>query len=169
MSTFVQNYRLTETDLTKNFYLGITGIEFTGIGYTGIWTTGVGITGLPSAPPYPVNPYWVRYEIDYIEPVDQYPIRIGPLNRIPLTTFNTTYYANFIVGERWATGDYQIIWKSYMTGETGIPLLQSTDTFGVTGAGIYEVHGITGPVIWYGDIYSETGIMGETGTGETGI
>ena len=178
LNTFVQDYRLKDTDLTKTFYLGVTGLGVTGFsGYTGF----SGVTGLPGVdhyqPPYPVSPYWVAYEIDYIEPVAQYPIRVGPFNRVPLQTLWKNYYANFIVGEKWATGYYQIVWKSIMTGDTGIPMVESIDNFEVVTACIYGTtgsSGITGPYNWYSDIYGTTGTIGSTGItppptpGETG-
>ena len=162
MKSFVQSYRLTETDLTKSFYWG---------------ETGAGVTGLPivdgMSAPWTVNPYFVSYEIDFIDPIGLYPIRVGPFNRVPLTTPANAYYANLTIGEKWATGNYQILWKSQMTGETGVPYVESTETFQVTTAGTYDVHGVTGPVIWNNCIYSVTGSIGYTGAaptpgGETG-
>lgn len=162
LKSFSQNHRLTDTDLTKAYYWG---------------ETGAGVTGIPIidgyAPPVPVEPWWVRYEIDFIEPVGLYPIRVGPFNRVPLKNQSNTYYANFIVGSKWATGDYQVVWKSLMTGDTGVPYVEDAEVFQVTSGGIYDVHGITGPVLWNECAGGSTGIIGETGIapptpGETG-
>lgn len=162
MKAFSQNYRLSDSDLTKIYYWG---------------ETGSGVTGLPAvdgyAEPFPVEPFWVRYEVDFIEPVGLYPIRVGPFNRLPLTTQSGAYYANFAIGTKWATGDYQIVWKSQMTGETGTPYVQDAELFQVTSAGIYDVHGITGPILWNECAGGSTGTIGVTGGqpqpgGETG-
>lgn len=159
VKSFVQNYRLTESDLIKEFYWG---------------ETGAGITGLPLiagyVKPWLVRPYYVSYEIDFIEPVGEYPIKVGPFNRIPLSTPTNTYYANFIVGNKWPTGNYQIVWKSLMSGETGVPFAESTELFQVTTAGLNDIAGITGPIVWNECVYGGTGLQGETGSqGETGM
>lgn len=162
MKSFSQGYRLTDTDLTKVYYWG---------------ETGNGATGIPQvdgyAQPLPVEPYWVRYEVDFIEPVGVYPIRVGPMNRIPSKTLNATYFANMSIGQKWATGDYQIVWRSQMTGETSTPFVEDAELFAVTSGGIYDVHGITGPVLWNECVGGSTGVIGPTGispsTGETGM
>ena len=177
MKSFVQNYRLTDSDLTKEFYWGETGSGVTGLPEVGSYPwfeTGSEPTGLAyyQPTPYPVSPYYVRYEIDFIEPVGLYPIRVGPFNRIPGKTLSNTYYANLIVGNKWPTGNYQIVWKSLMGGETGVAFDESTETFSVTSGGIYNVAGITGPIVWNECIYGGTGSIGYTGMsptpGETG-
>jgi hypothetical protein len=163
LKSFVQNYRLTDSDLTKEFYWG---------------ETGSGVTGLPEVDgyqaPWLASPYYVSYEVDFIEPVGLYPIRIGPFNRTPLQTPASGYYANFSIGSRWPVGTYQIIWKSLMSGETGAPFVEDIEQFTVTSGGIYSVAGITGPIVFnecslYGGV---TGAIGYTGStpvgGETG-
>jgi hypothetical protein len=163
LKSFSQGHRLTDTDLTKTYYWG---------------ETGAGVTGAPTvdgyAPPMAVDPFWVRYEIDFIEPTGMYPIRVGPFNRIPLKTLSSTYYANFIVGSKWATGEYQIVWKSLMTGDTGVPYAEDAELFRVTSGGLYDVWGITGPVLWNECAGGSTGVIAETGVapptpGDTGV
>ena len=156
LKSFSQSYRLTDSDLTKVYYWG---------------ETGAGVTGMPQVDgyvqPMPVQPYWVRYEVDFIDPVGLYPIRVGPFNRLPSNTLDGTYYANFAIGSKWATGDYQIVWKSQMTGETSTPFAQDAELFQVTSGGIYDVHGVTGPVLWNECAGSSTGIIGPTGMSPT--
>jgi len=137
LKSFFQNDRLTDSDLTKRFFWGETGSGATGLPY---------VDGYVQT--YQVLPYWVSYEIDYIEPTGMYPVRIGPFNRCPGKTLDQTYFANMSIGGKWATGEYQIVWKSRMTGDTGVPFVIESEPFSVISAGLYDVHGVTGPVQW---------------------
>ena len=47
-------------------------------------------------------PFW---SVFFVPPIEQ------PVNRIPEKINGSGYRANFIVGEEWATGIYQIVWK----------------------------------------------------------
>jgi hypothetical protein len=61
------------------------------------------------------SPYWVSYEIGYIDSGLIYH-RTGPEFRVPEKIKEGVYRANFIVEDDWRIADYKIIWK-YKIGQ----------------------------------------------------
>jgi len=55
------------------------------------------------------SPYWVRYGIGYTE--DGHYHEFGARYRIPVEIKTGYFRPNFIVGEDWAVGKYEIRWK----------------------------------------------------------
>lgn len=90
MECFYSGYRLQDTDLNVTFFAQ-------GVSY-------------PPALTYPYSPYSLSYEIGFLN-YDGRILRVGPLNRIPYNIRTGVYRADFIVGDDWATGTYQITWK----------------------------------------------------------
>lgn len=90
MESFYSGYRLQDTDLNVTFFAQ-------GVSY-------------PPALTYPYSPYSLSYEIGFLN-YDGRVLRVGPLNRIPYNIRTGVYRADFIVGDDWATGIYQITWK----------------------------------------------------------
>jgi hypothetical protein len=62
---------------------------------------------------------------------------MGNINRIPEKVTQGVYRANFIVGDDWPTGYYNIVW-SYQTSLTG-PVQTITNTFQVLNSGYRAV------------------------------
>jgi hypothetical protein len=100
MQSFPRNYRLAADDLNIVF---INNVGF----YSGSLVN--------------YSPYWVSYEIGYVDSNLLYH-RIGPENRVPEKRKEGTYRANFIVGDDWRVADYKIIWK-YKIGQFSPTLL----------------------------------------------
>ena len=59
---------------------------------------------------YFYTPYYLSYEIDYKD-VSGRIIPFGNRNRIPEKVSQGIYRPNFIVGDDWSAGNYQITWK----------------------------------------------------------
>lgn len=100
MESFSQDYRLQEGDLNVSFY-------------------GQGLIS-PAALTVPYAPYYLSYEIDYYKATELRWIRLGPLYRLPEEVRSGVYRANFIIGDRWATGDYRIIWKYRISADSDL-------------------------------------------------
>lgn len=99
MKTFYTRYRLDECDLPIDFkanssYVGSQSMMF--------------------------YPYFISYEIGYIQHDTIVYIRIGPLDRIPLQRSDGAYYANFIVDKDWCPGLYMIRWKYKLSASSGL-------------------------------------------------
>ena len=167
--TFFHGYRVDNNDLT---------VTFTGNTYYNI--SGRTVT---------YSPYWVSYEIGWVNPDTLVYTKIGPTDRKPLSYSVGYYYANFIIDFSWPTGDYQIRWKYkinsdssvetivnnfivvsqlglYLTGVDGVDVIIST-----TGAQGYPyvTGSVTGTYLFTGP-QGATGLMGPTGSqGVTGV
>jgi hypothetical protein len=90
IQSFYPGYRLQDTDLNVTFFAQ-------GISY-------------PPALTYPYSPYSLSYEIGFLND-DGRVLRVGPLDRIPYNISTGVYRADFVVGDDWATGTYQLTWK----------------------------------------------------------
>ncbi|MBD3262614.1 MAG: hypothetical protein GF334_13255 [Candidatus Altiarchaeales archaeon] len=88
---FLQGHRLKEDELDSHFYS-------TSVYY-------------PSGVPNAYSPYWIRYEIGWVDPDTSRYHRMGSENRIPYELDTGHYRANFIIGDLWPTGTYEIRWK----------------------------------------------------------
>lgn len=99
MESFYSGYRLQDTDLNVNFFAQ-------GVSY-------------PPALTYPYSPYSLSYEIGFLN-YDGRILRVGPLNRIPYNIRTGVYRADFIVGDDWATGTYQITWKYKISANSDV-------------------------------------------------
>jgi len=108
MKTFTLGYRLIESDLTADFVCSQS--------YVG---------SLPKV----FSPYFISYEIGYLQEETLVYIRIGALDRLPQKSQDGTYYANFIVNEHWDPGLYMIRWKFRMC--SGSDLEESNENFTV--------------------------------------
>jgi hypothetical protein len=115
MESFSPTYRLQDKDLNISFYAQ-------GIAY-------------PPDLTYLYTPYFVSYEISYIDP-DKGPIIVGPRDRQPVLVKSGTYRANMVIDDSWASGDYQILWKFKVSEEADIEY--SADIFEVNGLGVHE-------------------------------
>jgi hypothetical protein len=113
-NVFAPGYRLQDKDLNVNF-----------------------CTQSISYPPglaYFYTPYSLIYEIYFINS-DGRVVPYGNENRIPEKVDTGIYRANFVVGDNWPTGHYNIIWKYRIYAISNIQTI--TDTFQVTDGG-YE-------------------------------
>ena len=90
MESFSQGYRLEEGDLNKTFYRN-------SVYYSG--STGNFYT-----------PYWVRYEIGKVNASTGLYYAIGSTERIPDFIQTGVVRPNFIIGENWDTGIYELKW-----------------------------------------------------------
>ena len=116
--TIQQNYRLQQTDLNNLLYS-------TSVYY-------------PPGVSYAYSPYWMRYGLGYINDNDHYH-EIGPRYRIPEELKTGVYRPNFIVGEKWPVGTYEIRWKYRIHADS--PIVYQSVRFTVTTAGIYNQPG----------------------------
>lgn len=91
METFEQGYRLMDGDLEESFYAYVVYYPTT---YGNYYT-----------------PYWARYAIGWINPITGIYYRIGPRYRLPYEIKTGILRPNFIVGETWEPGAYEIRWK----------------------------------------------------------
>lgn len=90
MEEFYQGYRLLDTDLITSF-----------------WAYPV---YYPSIYGNFYSPYWVRYGLGYIDDHGHYH-EFGSRYRIPIELETGYYRPNFIIGDTWATGTYEVRWK----------------------------------------------------------
>lgn len=115
MDSFYQGYRLTQTDLTTEFYR----------------------QNLLYPPPlyYQYSPYWVRYALGYIAPDTGIYYRVGPAQRLPDELQTGLYRPNFIIWEDWYPGVYEIRWlyRDYENSDIQMRKVQ----FEVFSAGLY--------------------------------
>jgi hypothetical protein len=114
-------YRLQDEDLN---------VSFCAQGLT--WPLGVA---------YFYTPNSVEYEIDFFN-TDGRLVSYGNADRIPEIVTQGVYRANFIVGDDWPTGFYQILWKYQTSANSSIETISKI--FQVTTGGyisnIFEYH-----------------------------
>lgn len=90
MESFKQGYRLQQDDLLLNFYARYYNVQ-----------------------PYvtcPYSPYWIRYDIGFIYSITNEFYPVGAVNRIPDELSTGIFRPNFIVGDDWDPGIYEIRW-----------------------------------------------------------
>jgi hypothetical protein len=114
--SFVSGYRLQDDDLNMTFFAQ-------GIAYPPYLT-------------YSYTPYSVKYEIDYIDPINGLRT-MGTRNRIPQLVKPGTYRANLIIEDSWTPGLYQIVWKYKVSENSDIQ--ESIEMFGVNDLGVHYV------------------------------
>jgi hypothetical protein len=119
VQTFPTGYRLNREDLTVQF------VKKFGFGH---------------GPLAVYNPFYVACEIGLIDSNLAY-TRIGPEFRVPEIVKVGTYRANFIVGEHWVSGIYQIIWKYQVCAED--PIQTAVEQFAVAAAYAGSSTGLT--------------------------
>lgn len=118
MEEFYQGYRLKDDDLEISF-----------------WAYDVYYPG--SYGNY-YSPYWIRYGLGYINENDHYH-EIGPRYRIPEELKTGYFRPNFIIGEKWPLGTYEIRWK-YKDFENSSIEFRKVQ-FKIVSAGIYNQTG----------------------------
>ena len=91
MESFTQGYRLRQEDLNFNL--------FARYNYNQQYLT------------FPYTPYWLRYDIGFICPETSEFYPVGILNRKPDIISTGTFRPNFIVGDDWTPGTYEIRWS----------------------------------------------------------
>jgi len=91
VESFKQGYRLGDDDLIKTFYRNsVYYSNSTGNFY---------------------SPYWISYEVGrFREDLNSYD-PIGSLFRIPIELDTGVFRPNFIIGDKWDTGVYELKWK----------------------------------------------------------
>jgi hypothetical protein len=167
--SFYRGYTVDDNDLT---------VTFTSGGY-------YDISGLTTY----YSPYWISYEVGWINPDTLVYNRLGPLDRVPLNTGVGRFYANFVIGLDWPIATYQIRWKYKVSDSSAVEYISNNFTVipelssgltGIDGINIYlpptGVQGVPVGSTGLGAVtgtYYFTGPPGATGAigyqGETGI
>lgn len=116
MESFEQGHRIGQEDLVLNLY-----------------------ARAYSAYPYqtfPYTPFWIRYDVGFIHSITNQFMPIGIKNRLPDIIDTGVVGPNFIIGDDWKPGTYEIRWN-YMASETS--LIQTTIVkFTVISDGIHQ-------------------------------
>ena len=116
--SFYTEYRLQDEDLNVTFCAQ-------GIAY-------------PAGLTYSYNPYSVTYEIDYLDPNNDYePVPVGYRYRTPLNLKTGTYRANFVVDNRWSPGFYQIVWNYTISKDA--PIQTQSEIFEIINEGVHYI------------------------------
>lgn len=116
MESFIQGHRIGQGDLVLSLY-----------------------ARHYSAYPYqtfPYTPFWVRYDVGYVNPTTNQFSPIGARNRLPNILDTGIISPNFIIGEKWKAGTYEIRWY-YMASETSATQVTIVE-FSVTSDGIHQ-------------------------------
>ena len=116
MESFTQGYRLRQEDL--NFHL------FARYNYNQQYLT------------FPYTPYWLRYDLGFIREDNNQFYPIGAKNRIPDILSTGTFRPNFIIGDRWAPGTYEIRWNYRDSSLSNIET--QIVQFSVVSEGVYQ-------------------------------
>lgn len=116
MESFVQGYRLLQTDLN---------IEF--------WRHSI---HYPPPFAFRYSPYWIRYQVGYVPDDISRFYRIGIQYRLPDELDTGLFRPNFIIGDDWGPGNYQIRWlyKDYENSS----IAERFVGFRVVSAGIFS-------------------------------
>lgn len=116
MESFAQGYRLLQTDLN---------IEF--------WRHNI---HYPPPFAFRYSPYWIRYQIGVVPDDIQRFYRIGRRYRLPDELDTGLFRPNFIVGDTWGPGSYQIRWlyKVYENSD----VQEEFVGFQVVSAGVFD-------------------------------
>lgn len=116
MESFKQGHRVGQEDLVLNLY-----------------------ARHYSAYPYqtfPYTPFWIRYDVGFVHPVTGQFMLVGAHNRLPDILDTGKIRPNFIIGDTWKVGTYEIRWY-YRASETSA--IQTTIVeFSVTSDGIHQ-------------------------------
>ena len=116
MDSFIQGYRLQQEDLNFNL--------FSRYNYNQQNLT------------FPYTPYWLRYDIGFIreDTSEFYPI--GSKNRKPDILSTGVFRPNFIIGDRWTPGIYELRW--YYRDSASSDIQTQIIQFEVTSDGISQ-------------------------------
>lgn len=116
MENFVQGYRLGQNDLILNMFARY-------------------ISSRPDET-FPYTPFWIRYDVGFIYPLTNQFTPIEARNRIPVIEDTGKVRPNFIIGEGWKAGVYEIRWyyRATDTSNTQITPVQ----FSVSSDGMHS-------------------------------
>lgn len=131
MEEFIQGQRLGQDDLVLNMFARY-------ISYRPDET-------------FPYTPFWIRYDVGFIYPLTNQFTPIGSRNRSPIIVDTGKVRPNFIVGDNWKPGVYEIRWY-YMatdTSNTQMTIVQ----FSVSSGGVSQ------PVYYSGNQYNVSAVM----------
>lgn len=90
---------------------------------------------------FPYTPYYIAYDIGYIHATTEQFIPIGKTKRTPLHISTGKVCPNFIIGEDWKPGVYEIRWY-YRATETS-PIQMTLIQFSVVSYGIGQYKQVT--------------------------
>lgn len=82
------------------------------------------------------SPYWIRYDVSWVDPSSGVPQRIGSLNRRAEELRTGLFRANFIIADDWPTGTYRLRWKYRVSEASDVEYVERL--FTVACAGLYE-------------------------------
>jgi len=116
MESFTQDYRVGQNDLVFNIYARS-------------YSAQPGVT-------FPCTPFWVRYDVGFIQPSTGLFVPIGSRNRLPQVIATGKVTPNFIIEGDWETGIYEIRWYC-KTSETSLVQMTSVQ-FSVTSDGVHQ-------------------------------
>jgi len=84
------------------------------------------------------SPFFIKYELGYLRSNNFYE-KLGYGERTPRELNTGRFAPNFLIGDKWKTGYYRIVWK-YRVSEAS-ELLEKYLDFKVCTEGIYETQG----------------------------
>lgn len=113
---YYQGYRLERDDLNISF-----------------WSNSV---YYPNGFSNAYSPYWIRYDVSWVNPSTGVPQRMGSLNRRAEELRTGLFKANFIIADDWPTGSYRLRWKYRVSAVSDVQIVERI--FTVACAGIYE-------------------------------
>lgn len=116
MESFIQGHRIGQEDLVLYLY-----------------------ARYYSAKPYetfPYTPFWIRYDVGFIHPTTNNFMPVGSTDRLPYIIDTGKIRPNFIIGNNWKIGTYEIRWhyKATETSATQTTIVE----FSVTSDGIHQ-------------------------------
>lgn len=116
MDSFIQGYRLGQSDLLLNLFARYNYSQ-------------------PDVS-FPYTPYWIRYDLGFIHPITSVFMPIGAINRLPEIIDTGKVRPNFIVGENWKPGVYEIRWyyKAMEDSTAQLTIVQ----FSITSSGMRQ-------------------------------
>jgi len=113
---YYQGYRLEKDDLNVSF-----------------WSPSV---YYPVGDSNAYSPYWIRYDVSWVDPSNGVPQRMGSLYRKAVELSTGLFRANFIIGDLWPSGTYRLRWKYKVSATSDVEYIERL--FTVATAGIYE-------------------------------
>lgn len=116
MESFIQGHRVGQEDLVLNLFARY----YTAYPYQ----------------TFPYTPFWIRYDVGFIHPVTNDFRIIGRKDRIPDIIDTGRIRPNFIIGEDWKPGTYEIRWY-YRDAEDSTTQVTSVE-FSIVSDGVHQ-------------------------------
>lgn len=85
---------------------------------------------------FPYTPAWIKYDVGFIHPVTNQFMNIGSRNRLPNFLDTGKFQPNFIVGDDWKPGIYEVRWH-YRVTESSVTNMTSVQ-FSIVASGMAQ-------------------------------